>query len=321
VPEPVIDDDGPLNSKAKLLMRKMARLSNNRQHIAARSAAMLIYQKISAVAVDDVLETLLIDTDAENGLDWVEAVAKQLPVRLILKGLGFNEKDSAYLAVNLATLVRIMSPNKTDEDVKMINPVVNECYAIAEQYVISNNFSSVKETIELLVCNLTGLLIQCYDAGRGLLCNVLLALVADNNRNGFIKNDGAYYNRLVNETLRWDPPVHNTRRIAADDIDMGAQTIRAGETILVVLAAANLDEKVFKNPCDFDMIRPGNEQHLTFGAGDHNCVAKYFNIAMAADVCRFLINKYQNITILQKEFCYEPKLNVRLIKQLMISFS
>jgi cytochrome P450 len=109
--------------------------------------------------------------------------------------------------------------------------------------------------------------------------------------------------------------------VAASDIYLGGQTIKAGETILMVLAAANLDPEVFKDPLKFDLMRANNGQHLTFGLGGHNCVAKYFNIGIAADTCRFLVDKYQDINILQKGIAYGPKLNVKLPEQLMIGLS
>jgi len=45
------------------------------------------------------------------------------------------------------------------------------------------------------------------------------------------------------------------------------------------------------------------------------------SIGMAAATCEFLMKRYQHIEILQKEFNYEPKLNVRLIRRLMVSLS
>ena len=42
---------------------------------------------------------------------------------------------------------------------------------------------------------------------------------------------------LVAETLRTDPPIHNTRRFA-DEISVDGQRIAAGQTVLLVLAAA-----------------------------------------------------------------------------------
>jgi len=322
VPVPFIDDDGPMNDKVKLLLHKLARISNNEQHLASRGAAMRIYESIGKVAVDDVLQQLLGGIDIENEFDWVEVVGKQLPILVILKGLGFNEEDSAYITANLAMLVRVMLPGKTAEDIDELNPLVSRFYAIAEKYAVTHHLATGEpETDALITCNLIGLFIQCYDGGRGLLCNVLLSLAGYNNKRPENKKDAEFYNKLVAETIRWDPPVHNTRRIANKDICLGNETIKAGETILIVLAAANLDYRVFKDPGQFDLMRGNNDAHLTFGAGGHNCLAKYFSIGLVADTCRFLVNNFQNITILQKEFSYEPQLNVRLVKQLSVKLS
>jgi len=321
VPTPFIDDNGPMNDKLKLLLNKLARISNGKQHLASRGATMRIYENISKVAVDDLLEQLLLGIDIKNEFDWVAVLGKQLPILVILKGLGFNEEDSAYITANLAMLVRVMLPGKTVEDIEELNPVVSRFYAIAEQYAVTHHLATGEpDTDVLMICNLIGLFIQCYDGGRGLLCNVLLSL-AGQDKQPINKKDAEFYNKLVAETLRWDPPVHNTRRIANKDISLGSETIKAGETILIMLAAANLDDRVFKDPGLFDLMRSNNDVHLTFGAGGHNCIAKYFSIGLAVDTCRFLVSNFQNITILQKEFSYEPQLNVRLVKQLLVKLS
>jgi cytochrome P450 len=253
-----------------------------------------------------------------KSFDWVETIGRRLPAQIILRGLNFNEADSEFVISNLATLVRIMSPNKTEEDIRLINPVVNCFYEITEKYIIASGFANGNnQATELMICNLIGLFIQCYDAGQGLISNTFLSLVA--NR-GLPRqaNDPGFYEKLVTETLRWDPPVHNTRRIAVKDIRLNGQTIRTGETILIVLAAANLDPIQFKDPEEFDINRNNNDQHLTFGMGGHNCIAKYLCINLAAQTCSFLMNNYKTISVNQTEFYYEPALNVRLMKELMI---
>ena len=314
IPLPIIDDG--LSAKAKTLLNNLARLSNGGQHDASRIAAMAVFEKIKRVSTGLVLKELLNGTSTEDGFDWVEVVAKQLPVRLLLKGLDFNEGDSYYIAENLQTLVRIMLPNKSEQDIQLLNIVVDALYQIAEKHAeILGLLTGQTKVNEATICNLVGLFIQCYDAGRGLLCNALL------NMAKYPNIDVADLNKLVVETLRYDPPVHNTRRIAANDITIGTQTIKAGEMILVVLAAANLDAQVFTNPCEFDIMRGNNNEHLTFGLGGHHCLAKYLCVAVAADVCRFLDENYRHIHILQNEFTYEPQLNVRPIKQLVVSLS
>ena len=314
VPEPFIDDNGPMNNEMKLLLRNLARISNDRKHQASRGAAMSIYDSISKVNVSDVLGQLLKGINTNDGFDWVEVVGKQLPILVILKGLGFNDEDKAYIITKLAALVSVMAPSKTVEDIETLNPVISKFYAIAERYALVNGFS----TDALMISNLLGLFIQCYDAGRGLLCNVLLTLSRFNNRE-LGKTDNEFYNKLVTETLRRYPPVHNTRRVAVKDISLGGETIKAEETVLIVLAAANLDSRIFTNPEKFDLQRDNNDDNLTFGLGSHNCIAKYLSIGMATDTCSFLVDNYSVITILQKEFAYESQLNVRLMKQLMVS--
>ena len=314
IPPPVMDY--ALSEKGKLLLKSMARLSNGEHHDASRAAAIMIFVKIKQAPAASILKELLNGIMTEGGFDWVHVVAKQLPARLLLTGLDFDNNDSNYVAENLKDIVRIMLPNKSGQDIQKLNPVVGNVYRMAEKYAgILGLLTGEKQTNELIICNVVGLFIQCYDAGRGLLCNSLLNLV---KYGAGRKTD---WNKLVTETLRYDPPVHNTRRIAVNDISIGRHTIKAGETILVVLAAANLDENVFANPHQFDLMRGNNDLHLTFGLGGHNCLAKHFCIDMAADICMFLAGNFSRIQILQKEFTYEPQLNVRLVKQLMVSFS
>ncbi len=247
VPEAVIDDNTLLNEKAILLLRKLVRINNNEQHTIARQAAMLIYNSMKPIVISDILETLLADIKENTAFDWIATIGKKLPVLIILKSLGFSEDDCTFVVDNISSLVKIMSPDKPVQDIEMINSVVDGFYAISEKHINAPGFTDhipkgnidKDELAELFVCNLVGLFIQCYDAGRGLLCNTLLSFVRTHDNPGL--KDIFYYKRLVTETLRFDPPVHNTRRIAVKDILIGGQLIKAGQSILIVIGAANLD--------------------------------------------------------------------------------
>jgi len=323
VPEPVIEINTLLNEKAVLLLRNLVRLTNNGQHNESRRAAMVIYNSMKPVSISHILEDLLADVKDSSPFDWVTVVAKKLPLLIILRALEFPENECDFVVENISSLVKIMSPNKTVQDIETINSVVDEFYTISERHVpiTIRDSSGFSASIEIFVCNLVGLFIQCYDAGRGLLCNTLLNMVRTNNNQNTHPHDITYFKKLVTETLRIDPPVHNTRRIAVKDILIGNQLIKAGQAILVVIGAANLDPKVFKDPALYDLSRGNNGEHLTFGLGGHNCFAKYTMIDMATEICFFLTNKYKHISIVQQEFKYEPQLNVKLVKELMIKLS
>jgi hypothetical protein len=67
---------------------------------------------------------------------------------------------------------------------------------------------------------------------------------------------------LVEETLRWDPPVRVASRIAAAEVTVAGQRVSAGDQVIVLVDAANRDPSVFADPDRFDPTRAG-APHLT----------------------------------------------------------
>ncbi len=76
---------------------------------------------------------------------------------------------------------------------------------------------------------------------------------------------------LVEETLRFDPPLHLFTRWALEDSEACGVAIRQGERVGVLLAAANRDPQRFAAPDRFDPARAPNP-HVSFGAGIHFCL-------------------------------------------------
>ena len=75
----------------------------------------------------------------------------------------------------------------------------------------------------------------------------------------------------VEELLRLHTPNQGFARTATRDVEIGGQTVRAGEQVALVYTAANRDPAVFPDPDDFDLDRRTN-RHLAFGHGVHKCV-------------------------------------------------
>ncbi len=75
----------------------------------------------------------------------------------------------------------------------------------------------------------------------------------------------------VEETLRFDPPLHMFDRIAYQDMELAGQMFRRGDRLGLLLAAANRDPAVFTDPDRFDPTRDARKQ-IAFGAGAHFCI-------------------------------------------------
>ncbi|WP_273207592.1 cytochrome P450 [Marinobacter subterrani] len=85
-----------------------------------------------------------------------------------------------------------------------------------------------------------------------------------------LANDTPALPDAIDEILRMDAPLMSNRRVTTGDVEIGGRTISAGETITILWASANRDERVFGNPDAFCPHR-NREHNLLYGAGIHVC--------------------------------------------------
>ncbi len=316
------NNEQKLNEYSLKILGNLTRLSNGIQHEVSKEIAMQLFSNIKSVDVGEIISSLI-----ENKIDWVDSVCKKLPILVLLKSFGFGENDCEFISERIESFIKIMLPQKTEEQVKYINEISEKLYSIVEKHLsslsfynsllikTSNQFNlSTEEIIPITVSNFIGLYIQSYDAGRGILSNSLLQIIERKTFSNKIEIE-----KSVIETLRFDPPIHNTRRIAIEDFFIGESQIKKGNSILIVLASANRDPQKFENEMNFDVERINNTENLTFGIGGHMCLAKYFSIHLATEAIWCLFQNYKSISLLENQIRYEPLINARLPKNIWIS--
>jgi cytochrome P450 len=76
----------------------------------------------------------------------------------------------------------------------------------------------------------------------------------------------------VEEILRLDSPVQLSARMAGKDTEIAGTVVRRGEGVILYLAGANRDPKVFDDPHRFDIERENAGKHLSFSGGRHFCL-------------------------------------------------
>jgi cytochrome P450 len=79
---------------------------------------------------------------------------------------------------------------------------------------------------------------------------------------------------LIEEAIRWTTPVQHFMRSAKEDVEIGGQTIRAGDWLMLNYVSGNRDEAVFGDPFAFDPDREKNQQ-IAFGFGAHVCLGQH----------------------------------------------
>ncbi|VEG46202.1 cytochrome P450 [Mycolicibacterium flavescens] len=76
----------------------------------------------------------------------------------------------------------------------------------------------------------------------------------------------------VEEILRLDPPVQLTARRSTKHTEIAGHRIPRGRAVLIYIAGANRDPKVFDDPDRFDLERENAGRHLSFSGGRHFCL-------------------------------------------------
>jgi cytochrome P450 len=138
-------------------------------------------------------------------------------------------------------------------------------------------------------CNL--LLIAGHETTVNLIANAMLALLRHRKQWAALGADADRAPAVIEETLRYDPPVQLVGRNAFEDMVIGDTTVVKGDTMILLLAAAQRDPAEYDRPDTFDPNR-GTLRHLGFGRGAHYCLGAPLarleaGVALSAVTARF----------------------------------
>lgn len=100
----------------------------------------------------------------------------------------------------------------------------------------------------------------------------------------------------VEETLRYYPPIVAIGRVAKETVELGGQTIQAGDQVISWVGSANRDEQKFADADTFVPNRKPN-QHMGFGFGIHFCLGAPLARLEGRVVLQTLLNHMEHIQL------------------------
>jgi cytochrome P450 len=104
-----------------------------------------------------------------------------------------------------------------------------------------------------------------------LLGNSVLCLDTHPEWDERVRADRSLVPPAIEESLRYLTPFAAVARTTMREVELGGVTVPADQLLMVWVAAANRDERVFAEPGTFNPLRDPNP-HLAFGRGIHFCI-------------------------------------------------
>ena len=161
-----------------------------------------------------------------------------------------------------------------------------------------------------VVANAIGFMIQGYAATASLIGSTLLALARQPSLRKQVEENRALLRDVIQEVLRCDPVTNSTIRFMARDGVIAGQTVRQGEMIIVLIAAANRDPTLNPDPDRFDAQRP-DRKYLELGTGPHACPADKFAPLIAMIAVDHLLSRGVPLQRLESALSYAASGHIR----------
>lgn len=224
--------------------------------------------------------------EASGEIDLLEHFATPIPVVVIAELLGVPPEMGPQLVAWSHDMVAIYQARRDEALERRAAHATLEFSAyIREQLeakrrapgedLISTLLAAREDGQQLSEAELVSTTILLLNAGHEAtvhaIGNGVHALLGERVDARAIFSDPTRAPAAVEEVLRFDPPLHLFTRFCLEDTEVAGVRLRRGETIGLLLGAANRDPARFPDPARFDPARAPNP-HVSFGAGIHFCV-------------------------------------------------
>jgi P450-derived glycosyltransferase activator len=252
-------------------------------------AAVAAYRGRIEATVGDLLDRARAEAGGE--FDLVSAFAAPLPIAVITDMLGIPDADasefSRYGMVIGSALDGIKSlrhAGQLQASDAALRRLFESLFELRQREpsgdIVSRLVAAsaaegdqIRPGEMLPMCIL--LLVAGFETTVNLIGNGVLALLRHPEQwQALCADPEAMAPRAVDETLRFDPPVQRTGRVALEPLELEGKAIGKGQLVVTLIGAANRDPEAYDRPDTFDIRRDGAADSLAFSSGIHYCLGQ-----------------------------------------------
>jgi cytochrome P450 len=285
-------------------------------------------------SIEKLVRELLDAAAQKSEIDVINDLAQPLPSTVICEMLGVPLADRGNFTEWTAHVTHLLVPRNMTEATR----VRAEAAAIglvgymsqlieARRGKLGDDMLSAliraeengeQLTHEELITQSIGLLVAGFETTIGLIGNGVRQLLLNPSELARLRADMSLIDRAVEECLRFDGPIGATRRVLHEDAVIGGYEIPKDSELMLVLASAHRDPRVYADPDRFDVTREGRS-HLAFGGGIHFCLGAHLARLEAQIGIRELVKRFPKMELVSEKpewgeslFRIQSRLRVRV---------
>jgi cytochrome P450 len=262
------------------------------------------YSDLITRTVGDLLDR----AGSAGSFDLISGFAAALPIAVITGMLGIPDATSEDIARHGMTIGSALDGIKSLRHARELMVANTRLRAMFTELGEARRREPRDDLVSQLVaadqlppdellplCSL--LLVAGFETTVNLIGNAVLALQANPDEwKALCADPETMAPRAVEETLRFDPPVQRTVRIAREPLELEGRPIQANQLVVTLIGAANRDPEVYDAPGAFSLHRENPAPHLAFSGGIHYCLGAPLARLEATIALRVLAERMPDLT-------------------------
>lgn len=289
----------------------------------------------------------LIDAFAtEDEVDLVDRFTTRFPINVIVDMLGLPKSDHAKFHGWYSSIMAFLSNLTQDPDVTAAGLETKEKLQAYMLPIIQERRDNPGDDLLSRLCMaevdghaMTDLEIKAFvsllltaggETTDKAVASAVKNLLEHPDQLAAVREDRSLVVNTIAETLRYSPPVHMIMRQPSEDVKVHDTTIPAGSTVIVLLGAANRDDRQYQEPDTFDIHRDdldvdraftAGANHLAFILGRHFCVGAMLAKSETEVALNMLLDRFPRLELAAGHTPREVGIFTRAPEELRVTFS
>ena len=285
--------------------------------------------------IQDIADDLIDKVAASGRMDVIGDFAAPLPAIVTAALMGLPIADHEQLKSWSADFAEMLgnfqhNPERAGRVLRSLEDMIAYFRsAIREQQhnprpgliqaMLSAEVEGARLDEEEVIANVIVTMVGGQETTTNLIGNGLLTLLRNPDCLARLRDDPAIVEPAVEELLRYESPSQHTGRIVPEDWVLGGKTLKKGQAVMAVMAAANRDPLRFPDPDRLDLLRPDN-RHLAFGWAAHFCFGAPLARLEGQIAFNTLLRRLDAVALDPAKLEWRENLGLRGLKSLPVRF-